>query len=147
MRYAYRIETRKVREKDFPYSGQRLSCTSDALAFARSLRESDIEKFLCLHLDARNKLNCIQLINGTHNQTVVYPREIIRHSLLSGSSGMILVHNHPSGGISPSEADIRLTKIIAEMAKNLDVLVHDHIILGEGESFFSFRESGIMPPG
>ena len=142
--HAYSIKTSRVREPDFPYHGQVISCTSELLDFARNLQDSDIEKMLTLYMDAQNKVICIQIMSGTVNQAVVYPREVIRHALLAGSSAIILIHNHPSGEVRPSEADIRLTKHIQEAAKYLDVLVHDHIIIGDNK-FFSFREEGLMP--
>jgi DNA repair protein RadC len=95
-------------------------------------------------MDAQNKVICIQIMSGTVNQAVVYPREVIRHALLAGSSAIILIHNHPSGEVRPSDADIRLTKHIQEAAKYLDVLVHDHIIIGD-KKWFSFREEGLIP--
>ena len=142
--HAYSIKTSRVREPDFPYHGQVISCTSELLDFARNLQDSDIEKMLTLYMDAQNKVICIQIMSGTVNQAVVYPREVIRHALLAGSSAIILIHNHPSGEVRPSEADIRLTKHIQEAAKYLDVLVHDHIIIGDNK-WFSFREEGLMP--
>ena len=142
--FAYSVKTSRVREPDFPYHGQAISCTSELLDFARNLQDSDIEKMLTLYMDAQNKVICIQIMSGTVNQAVVYPREVIRHALLAGSSAIIMVHNHPSGEVRPSEADIRLTKHIQEAAKYLDVLVHDHIIIGDNK-FFSFREEGLMP--
>jgi DNA repair protein RadC len=145
MKYAYRLETKRVRERDFPYPEKELNCTHAVLEFSRSLQDSDIEKFLVLHLDAQHHLNCIQIIAGTVNQAVVYPREVIRHSLLSSSCGMIFIHNHPSGHIKPSDADIRLTRTLSDTAKLLDIQVLDHIILGSENKFFSFREEGIMP--
>jgi len=143
-RYAYSIKTSRVREPDFPYSGQRLSCTTDLLNFARSLQDSDIEKMLTLYLDAQNQVMGIQITSGTVNQAVVYPREIIRHALLVGSSCIILIHNHPSGHARPSDADIRLTKTIQEIPKMLDILVHDHVIIGTEGRFYSFREEGVI---
>ena len=143
-RYAYSIKTSRVREPDFPYSGQRLSCTTDLLNFARSLQDSDIEKMLTLYLDAQNQVMGIQITSGTVNQAIVYPREIIRHALLIGSSCIILVHNHPSGVPRPSDADIRLTKTVTETSKLLDILIHEHIIIGTEGRFFSFREEGLM---
>ena len=142
-RYAYSIKTSRVKEEDFPYAGQQLSCTSELLDFARSLRDSDIEKMTAVFLDAQNQVMGIYIANGTVNQAVVYPREIIRHALLIGSSCIILIHNHPSGHPRPSDADIRLTRAIQEIAKLLDLLVHDHIIIGEN-NVFSFREEGII---
>ena len=144
VRYAYSIKTSRVREPDFPYSGQRLSCTTDLLDFARSLQDSDIEKMLTLYLDAQNQVMGIQITSGTVNQAVVYPREIIRHALLVGSSCIILIHNHPSGHPRPSDADIRLTKTVQEIAKMLDILVHDHVIIGAEGRFYSFREEGVI---
>jgi DNA repair protein RadC len=143
--HAYSLKITRVAEPDFPYKGQSLTCTSELLQFARDLQSIDTEKFLALYLDAQNVLLCIHVTKGTVNQAVVYPREIIRHALLSAASGMILVHNHPSGKTRPSDADIRLTQTICEIAKKLDILVHDHLVLGENDSFFSFRDHGILP--
>lgn len=144
MKYAYSIKTTKVKEKDFPYEGQQITCTAELVKFARDLHDSDIEKMLVVYLDAQNKIICIKIDKGTVNQAVVYPREIIRHALIANASALILIHNHPSGNIRPSDADIRLTRTITETGKTLDVLVHDHIILSD-DRFFSFREEGIMP--
>ena len=143
-KYAYSIKTSRVKEPDFPYDGRSLTCTSDLLNFAHDLQDSDIEKMLTLYLDAQNQLLCIQVMKGTVNQAVVYPREIIRHALLVGSCAIIIMHNHPSGQVKPSDADIRLTKTIQETAKFLELLVHDHIIIGSEGRFFSFREEGMM---
>ena len=81
---------------------------------------------------------------GVVNQAVVYPRQVLESALKKKASAIILAHNHPSGHVRPSDADIRLTKTIQETAKVLDILVHDHIIVGENR-FFSFREEGLMP--
>jgi len=142
--YAYSIKTSRVKEKDFPYEGQSITCTSELVAFAKSLQDSDVEKMLSVYLDAQNRVICLQVMNGTVNQAVVYPREIIRHALLSGACAVILVHNHPSGVVRPSEADIRVTKTIQEAGKLLDIMVHDHIVIGENNRFFSFREQGLI---
>ena len=91
------------RERTFPYSGADLSGTKQVVEFARSLQDSDVEKFLVLYLNARNKLNCISVQMGTVNQAVVYPREIVKHCILSNACAVILVHNHPSGHVRPSE--------------------------------------------
>ena len=143
MKYAYRIKTHRVREEDFPYHGQQITSTSELLAFVQRLKESDIEKFLILYLDAQNQVVCVQLMQGTVNMAMIYPREIFKHALLGGACAMILVHNHPSGHPKPSDADIRLTKTIQEGAKIFDLLVHDHLIVA-GERFFSFREEGLL---
>jgi len=143
MRYAYRLETKRIRERDFPYHGEQITCTKELVQFVQRLQDSDIEKFMILYLDAQNKLICVQVIQGTVNQAVVYPREVFKHALLGGACAMILVHNHPSGHPKPSDADIRLTRTLQEGSKIFDLLLHDHLIIA-GERFFSFREEGIM---
>jgi DNA repair protein RadC len=143
MRYAVRLDTKLIREKDFPYSGADLSGTKQVVEFARSLQESDVEKFLVLYLNARNKLNCISVQMGTVNQAVVYPREIVKHCILSNACAVILVHNHPSGHVRPSEQDIRLTRSLSEVCRILDIQLHDHIIMGNG-NHYSFREDGMI---
>lgn len=143
MRYAVRLDTKLIREKDFPYSGADLSGTKQVVEFARSLQDSDVEKFLVLYLNARNKLNCISVQMGTVNQAVVYPREIVKHCILSNACAVILVHNHPSGHVRPSDADIRLTRSLSEVCRILDIQLHDHIIMGNG-NHYSFREDGMI---
>ena len=143
MRYAVRLDTKLIREKDFPYSGADLSGTKQVVEFARSLQDSDVEKFLVLYLNARNKLNCISVQMGTVNQAVVYPREIVKHCILSNACAVILVHNHPSGHVRPSEQDIRLTRSLSEVCRILDIQPHDHIIMGNG-NHYSFREDGMI---
>lgn len=143
MRYAVRLDTKLIREKDFPYSGADLSGTKQVVEFARSLQDSDVEKFLVLYLNARNKLNCISVQMGTVNQAVVYPREIVKHCILSNACAVILVHNHPSGHVRPSEQDIRLTRSLSEVCRIIDIQLHDHIIMGNG-NHYSFREDGMI---
>jgi len=103
--YAYSIKTSRVKEPDFPYHGQILTCTTDVVDFVKSLQDSDVEKMLVLYLDAQNKLICIQITTGVVNQAVVYPREVLRHGLLVNACGMILVHNHPSNNLKPSDRE------------------------------------------
>lgn len=143
VKYAYSLKTERVKEKDFPYNGESVTCTTELLHFVRKLQCSDVEKMLVLYLDAQNKLTCIQVFTGTVNMAIVYPREVIKHALLSGASAIILVHNHPSGIVTPSNSDIRMTTTIKDACKTLDILVHDHVIIGETR-FFSFREEGLI---
>ena len=141
--FAYSLKTERVREKDFPYNGEKLTCTTDLLSFVKKLQSADVEKMIILYLDNQNSLIGIQVMTGTINSAVVYPREVIKHALLSMASAIILVHNHPSNVVRPSDADIRLTNTIKETCESLDILVHDHVIVGE-TTFFSFREEGLM---
>lgn len=145
-KYAYRIKTTRIREPDFPYNGQQITCTTELVEFCHSLRELDIEKFVALYLDSQNYIMGIQIFRGTVDQAVVYPREVIRHALLCNASAIILAHNHPSGKVQPSDSDIRVTKVVKEVADMMNLAVHDHIVIGNDNGrFFSFREEGMMP--
>jgi DNA repair protein RadC len=68
--------------------------------------------------------------SGTVDHTPLYPREVVKRALELSASALILVHNHPSGDPSPSAADVKMTKEIAEVAKPLGIVIHDHIIVG-----------------
>ena len=68
---------------------------------------------------------------GTVDHTPVYPREVVKRALELSATAIILVHNHPSGDPTPSQADIQMTQQIIDIAKPLGVAVHDHIIVGK----------------
>lgn len=96
-----------------------------AMAFAER------EEFRVLYLDKRNGLIGDEVQGrGTVDHTPVYPREVMRRALELGATAILLVHNHPSGDPTPSQADIRMTREIVALAKGLGVEVHDHIIVG-----------------
>ncbi len=143
VRYAYSLKISRVREKDFPYQGQSITGTEDLVKFCRSLENCDIEKMVTIYMNGQNIVVGIHSVTGTVNHATVYPREIFKNAFLFGASAIILVHNHPSGYMKPSSADIELTKTINSGAKILDILVHDHLIIGEG-GFFSMREEGLL---
>ena len=103
-----------------------LDCCRNSMAFA------DKEQFRLLFLDKRNQLIADEVQQtGTVDHTPVYPREVIKRALELSATALILVHNHPSGDPSPSQADIQMTKAIIDIAKPLGIAVHDHIIVGK----------------
>ena len=122
-----------------------ITCTSELVNYCKTaLGGLKDEQFRVIFLDAQNRIIDEETIQeGIVNQAVVYPRKVLENALKRKASAIILLHNHPSGHIRPSDADIRLTRTIQETARVLDSLVHDHIIIGENR-FFSFREEGMM---
>ena len=122
-----------------------IACTSELLNYCKTYMGGLAdERFCVIYLDAQNRMTDIETIQeGIVNQAVVYPRKVLENALKKKASAVILVHNHPSGHVKPSDADIRLTKTIQDTAKILDIIVHDHVIIGENR-FFSFREEGLM---
>lgn len=98
----------------------------------------DREQFRILFLDKKNQLIADEVQStGTVDHTPVYPREIMRRALELNATALVLVHNHPSGDPTPSTADIHLTHQIIAVGKPLNVLVHDHLIIGrQGHASF-----------
>ncbi len=111
-----------------------LSSWNDVIGYCRTtMAFADKEQFRILFLDKRNQLISDEVQQtGTVDHTPVYPREVIKRALELSSTAVILVHNHPSGDPTPSQADIQMTKAIIDIAKPLGISVHDHIIVGRG---------------
>ena len=80
---------------------------------------------------------------GTVDHVPVYPREVVKRALELNASALILVHNHPSGDPTPSEADILMTQQVQEAARILGITLHDHLIIGK-ERELSFRAQGYL---
>ncbi|MGL4324742.1 MAG: RadC family protein [Beijerinckiaceae bacterium] len=110
-----------------------LSSWTQVIDYCRtSMAFSDVETFRVLFLDKRNALIRDEVQQtGTVDHTPVYPREVVKRALELSATAIILVHNHPSGDPSPSQADIRMTRDIVGIAKPLGITVHDHIIVGK----------------
>jgi len=108
------------------------------------LAREKVEQFRVLYLDNRNRLLAdVPQAKGTVNHTPVYPREVVKQALDLHATAMILVHNHPSGDPSPSEDDIVMTKEIKRAAQALSIVLHDHVIVGNG-NWLSFKKAGFL---
>jgi DNA repair protein RadC len=91
------------------------------------------------------QLRCITKVDisrGTVNESLAAPREIFRPAIIHSAYAFVLVHNHPSGSTTPSEADRELTKRVAAAAQILQIQFLDHVIVGQ--HFFSFQEAGLL---
>ena len=110
-----------------------LSSWNEVIDYCRTgMAFADKEQFRILFLDKRNQLISDEVQQtGTVDHTPVYPREVIKRALELSATALILVHNHPSGDPTPSQADIQMTKAIVEIANPLGISVHDHIIVGK----------------
>jgi DNA repair protein RadC len=110
------------------------------VAFAARPREV----FHVLFLDKKNRLIADEQMGvGTVDHAPVYPREIMRRALELNASGLILVHNHPSGDPTPSSADVEMTRRVVEAARALGLGVHDHLIAGR-DGVASLKALGVM---
>ncbi len=98
-----------------------------------ALSRERIEQFRVLFLDSRNRLIADEVqARGTVNQTPVFPREVARRALELHATAVVLVHNHPSGDPAPSQADIAVTAEVKAAVGALGIVLHDHVIVGNG---------------
>lgn len=115
--------------------------TKDFLSF--KLGKYEREVFAVMLLDSQHKLIDYQeLFFGTINAAAVYPREVVKAVLAENAAAVIFAHNHPSGEIEPSQADIAITNRLKNALALIDVSVLDHIIIGETAT--SFAERGLL---
>lgn len=109
---------------------------------AMSHRET--EQFRVLFLDRKNNLIADEeQARGTVDHVPVYPREIVKRALELNASALILVHNHPSGDPTPSDADLSMTHQVKDACAALGLTLHDHLIIGKSREL-SFRSSGYL---
>lgn len=120
--------------------------TPDAVAqyLQLHLAHKPHEVFAVLFLDTRHHLLAMEeLFRGTLAQTSVYPREVVQRALHHGAAAVVLAHNHPSGDVQPSRADLALTESLKAALALLDVRVLDHVIVGPGR-FLSMAQQGLL---
>jgi DNA repair protein RadC len=111
---------------------------------SRDLTDIAHEEFWIILVNRSNRIiKKIRVSVGGVAGTVADPKIIFKKAIESLASGIILVHNHPSGNITPSQADRDLTKKMKEGGKHLEIQVLDHMIIG-GQKYFSFADEGIM---
>jgi len=102
------------------------------------------EEFYLLFLDKKNTvIHDERQQRGTVDHTPVYPREVVKRALELGASALIMVHNHPSGDVTPSQADIAMTRAVGNAAAAIGIALHDHIVIGRGKHA-SFRSLGLL---
>ena len=125
---AHRVAKGQVQQRTL------LSSWNDVIDYCRTaMAFADKEQFRVLLLDKRNQLIADEVQQtGTVDHTPVYPREVIKRALELSATALLLVHNHPSGDPTPSQADVQMTKAIIDIATPLGIAVHDHIIVGRG---------------
>lgn len=112
--------------------------------FKDKLSDKKQEYFYTLHLDNNKKIISEKLhYIGTINHSLIHPREIYKEAYLCSASSIILIHNHPSGNITPSKEDISITNNLKEIGKLFGIEIVDHIIIGN-YNYFSFIENGII---
>ncbi|MBL9046439.1 MAG: DNA repair protein RadC [Tabrizicola sp.] len=109
-----------------------------------TMAHRETEQFRVLFLDRKNVLIADEeQARGTVDHVPVYPREIVKRALELNASALILVHNHPSGDPTPSDADVSMTDQVKEACGALGLTLHDHLIIGKSREL-SFRSEGYL---
>jgi len=109
-----------------------------------AMAHRETEQFRLLYLDRKNVLIADEEQGrGTVDHVPVYPREVVKRALELNASALILVHNHPSGDPTPSDADISMTLQVQDAARVLGIVLHDHLIIGKSREL-SFRSEGYL---
>jgi DNA repair protein RadC len=122
-----------------------ISSWDELMSYCRTVMAyRDTEQFRILFLDRKNVLIADEAqAKGTVDHVPVYPREVAKRALELNASAVILVHNHPSGDPTPSEADIAMTGQIELACEAIGVVLHDHVVIGKGAEA-SFRSLGLL---
>ncbi len=110
--------------------------------FVDDLGKYDKEVLKVALLDSKNIVISEKEVSvGILNSSLVHPREVFRMAIRENANSLILVHNHPSGSVEPSEGDAHVTERLREAGKILKIEVKDHVIIGK-KGYYSFREEG-----
>ncbi|MBU1370034.1 MAG: DNA repair protein RadC [Bacteroidetes bacterium] len=113
--------------------------------FYASLADLHYEQFWIMLLNQSHKvIRIVQVSDGGLSGTVADPKRIFKLAIESNAAAMILCHNHPSGQLKASDADINLTKKLAKSGDLLDIRVVDHLIIGH-DNYLSFADEGMLP--
>ena len=122
-----------------------LSGAEEAHRFLKPrLRDLPHEVFAVIFLNQKHGVLAYrELFHGSIHASSVHPREVVKAVLKENAAAVILAHNHPSGHVSPSPDDLRLTEDLKALLAHLDVRVLDHLIVG-GNGYFSFAREGLL---
>ena len=142
--YVPLVRLHAVKERFVPYGVEGNINTPEKVVkmVSRLLKEADKEIMLAISVDAKNKPVGIEVVAiGSLNVAYVEARDLFKHAILSNASGIVLVHNHPSGDVTPSVEDWQLTYRIMQAGALLGIELLDHIIIGDNEEFVSLSQT------
>lgn len=121
-----------------------IKSSMDILEQVKEYRNKQQEYLLCLTLDWANRLINNRVVTiWLLNQSLVHPREVFSDAILDRANSIVLVHNHPSGTVSPSNEDLKVTQRLQEVSEIVGIKLLDHVIITK-DSYFSFNENNII---
>lgn len=131
------VSLKLVKESSVLYETRKISNPYDAYRLVKNFLVSDREKFVVVCLDTKNQ----PVSRGTVNSAIVHPREVFKVAVLSNASKIICFHNHPSGNMDFSSEDEEITKRLQKCGEILGIELVDHIVIGDDDKYFSFKEN------
>lgn len=140
------VSVRLVKEAPL-FSGRKIEKPEDAVAVVGGmLCEMDREVICVVNLKTDGTpINCSIASVGALNMAIAEPRELFKSAILSNAAKLLLAHNHPSGSLSPSKEDVRITDRMARLGSLIGIPLSDHVIVGgEDSMYYSFRENGMI---
>lgn len=148
MEKEHKLKVVSIRLVDDPplFSKKPLHTSADAVeVIGEELQKYDRELFCILNLRTNGQVINMNIVStGTLNAALVHPREVFKSAILSNASGIILIHNHPSGDCQPSKADIAVTKRLIDAGEVLGISILDHIVIGGQKDYYSFMENDML---
>ena len=135
--YAFEFARRRIKPSGIP-----ITSAQDVYNLVRHLEHDKQEHLICISLNGEHVTNAVRIVTtGILNATHVHPREIYSDPIVDRAASIIIAHNHPSGSLTPSDADIKVTKKIREAGEILGISLLDHVIFSKF-GFLSLREEG-----
>lgn len=146
---AFKLDVVSIRlVKDTPlYSEVEIKTPEDATRLmGETLCEMDREVVCVLNLNSAGKpINCNVVSMGALDSAIAHPREILKSTFLSNASSIVLIHNHPSGKLTPSKVDVILTDRMKKICDLVGIELLDHIIVGgDNKGYYSFRQANLI---
>ena len=140
------VSLKLIKENSVLYETRTIRSPYDAYKLIKNfLIDSDREKFVVACLDTKNQPVNVSVVSiGSVNSAIVHPREVFKVAMLSNASKIICFHNHPSGNLKCSKEDENITNRLKECGEILGIELVDHIIVGDNDTYFSFKENCMM---
>ena len=146
---AFGLEQVAIRKVEMPPLHSEYPVNSPEAAvklMADMLKDYDREVVAVVNLRPDLKPINMNIVSmGALDQSLIHPREVLKSSILSNAASIMLIHNHTTGRMSPSKEDIKVTDRMNQICTLIGIPLVDHVIVGPGDSYFSFREKGELP--
>lgn len=139
------VSIKMIRESSILYNIRKICEPRDIVDLGKKfLDELDREELIVACLNAKNEVNSVNVVSvGSLSSSIVHPREVFKTAILSNAASIVMIHNHPSGDVTPSKEDKEITLRIKESGTILGICLLDHIIIGD-DKYYSFKEDDVI---